>query len=102
MLPLKNIEKHKEGKQKASLAAAKVVSMDPEVPAVLSEMDLYIKRSTKSGGEDVFASLLTSYGKSLVKQNTTLQLCHRAVTASNVALHTISKPSAVATCFNWQ
>lgn len=54
------------------------------------------------GGEDVFASLLTGYGKSLVKQNTTLQLCHQAATASDVALHTISKPSAVATCFNWQ
>lgn len=39
MLPLKNTEEHEKERQKASLAAAKVVSMDAEVPAVLSELD---------------------------------------------------------------
>lgn len=39
MLPLKNTREHKEETQKVRLAAAKVVSMDADVPAVLSEVD---------------------------------------------------------------
>lgn len=69
-LPLKSTEEEAA----ASLAAANRISIDAAVGVVLSELDGNIWRrgrtnNTLLGGEDVFSSLLTAFGNSLVQHS---------------------------------